>query len=79
MLDAGREELRTAILEPDEITAEPRPPVAEKMADMVREGARGVDVSNEFGWVLVGLLGLELVLRLARLVRSGGFRAAPAP
>jgi Mg-chelatase subunit ChlD len=77
--ESGREELRTATLEPDEITAEPRPPVAEKMADTVREGARGVDVSNEFGWALVGLLGIELALRVARMIRGGGFRAAPAP
>jgi hypothetical protein len=77
--EAGREELRTAILEPDEITTEPRPPVAEKMADTVREGARGVDVSNEFGWALIGLLALELVLRATRMIKGGGFRAAPAP
>ena len=79
VMEGGREELRTAILDPDEITAEPRPPVAEKMAATVRGDQRGVDVSNEFGWALVGLLAIELALRVARMVRSGGFRAAPAP
>ena len=77
--ESGREELRTAILEAEEITAEPRPPAPEKTAETVPSGDRGVDVSNEFGWVLLALLGLELALRVVRMIRSGGFRAAATP
>jgi Mg-chelatase subunit ChlD len=77
--ESGREELRTAILDADEIMAEPRPPAPEKLAETAPGGDRGVDVSNEFGWVLVTLLGLELALRVVRMVRSGGFRAAATP
>jgi hypothetical protein len=76
VVDAGREELRTAVLEVDEITLEPRPPATEKMAEAVPDGVRGVDVSNEFGWALLVLLALELALRVARALR-GGFRTAP--
>jgi hypothetical protein len=77
--ESGREELRTAIVEAEEITAEPRPPAQEKTAEAERGGERGVDVSNEFGWVLLALLGLELTLRLVRMIRSRGFRAAATP
>ena len=77
--ESGREELRTAILEADEITSEPRPPPPEKVAETAPGADRGVDVSNEFGWVLLALLGLELTLRVVRMIRSGGFRAAATP
>jgi Mg-chelatase subunit ChlD len=77
--ESGREEVRTVILEADEITSEPRPPAPEKEAETAPGADRGVDVSNEFGWVLVALLALELTLRIVRMIRSGGFRAAATP
>ena len=77
--ESGREELRTAILEPDEITTEPHPPPPGEAPVTASAGDRGVDVSNEFGWGLVALLALELVLRVARMLRSGGFRAPLTP
>ena len=77
--ESGREELRTLVLEADEITLEPHPPATEKMSEAVHGAARGVDVSNEFGWALLALLGFELALRVVRSFRSGGFRAVPAP
>jgi hypothetical protein len=79
VVESGREELRTAILKADEITSEPRPPAPEKTAETASGGDRGVDVSNEFGWILLALLGFELALRVVRMVRSGGFRAAASP
>jgi hypothetical protein len=77
--DSGRDELRTLVLETEEITLEPRPPATEKMSDVVPSDARGVDVSNEFGWALVALLAVELALRVLRALRGGGFRTARAP
>jgi Mg-chelatase subunit ChlD len=68
--EAGREELRTALLDPAEISAEPRPPAATKQADAARGNSRGVDASNEFGWLLVALLSLELALRIVRATRG---------
>jgi hypothetical protein len=79
VVESGREELRTAILEPEEITSEPRPPPPEKSVEAASGRERGVDVSNEFGWVLVALLGFELLLRVVRTVRDGRFRTAAAP
>jgi hypothetical protein len=79
VVESGREELRTTLLEPEEITTEPHPPPAEKAAEAAPGGDRGVDVSNEFGWVLLALLSLELFLRVARMLRSGGFRAPATP
>jgi hypothetical protein len=49
------------------------------MAEVASGDDRGVDVSNEFGWVLLSLLGLELSLRVVRMARSGGFRASATP
>jgi hypothetical protein len=79
VVESGSEELRTAILEPEEITSEPRPPPPEKSVEAASGRGRGVDVSNEFGWVLVALLGFELLLRVVRMLRDGRFRTTQAP
>ncbi len=68
--EAKHEELRTALLDPAEITAEPHPPAPTKQAELAPDSSRGVDASNEFGWLLVVLLSLELALRVVRAIRG---------
>jgi hypothetical protein len=68
--ESGSDELRTVILDSTEIAAEPRPPPAQAMADAAPGRARGVDASNEFGWLLVALLTIELGLRAVRASRG---------
>jgi hypothetical protein len=78
--EAGREELRTVILDSAEITAEPRPPPARAAEKAAPGSPRGVDASNEFGWLLVALLVIELGLRAVRASRErsrGGEGASP--
>jgi len=64
------DELRTVVLDPAEVTAQPSPPPPGLREPPVRGGAGSVDVSSETALLLVLLLALELGLRFVRGARS---------
>lgn len=61
---------RSVTLEPNELVAEPRPVAAAAAAGGGPSEPAGVDVSGEVVWLLLGLLGVELGLRAARVVAA---------
>ena len=61
---------RTVTLDPLEITTEPREIAAAASGAGRTSPAPGVDVSSEFVWLLLALVGLELGLRAARAFGS---------
>lgn len=68
---AGRDELRTVTLDPDEISAEPSPPTPLAAVAAGAQSSQRVDASAEVGGVLVALLFFELLLRIVRFIRAG--------
>jgi len=70
----SHEEIRTVTLDPQEITADPRP--APKGTGSLTGGQQQelTDVSLEAALLLIGLLGLELGLRARRVDARAGFR-----
>ena len=77
-IDDAREE-RIVTLDPAEITAVPRKPPVSVARAQANGAAGSVDASPELGFVALGLLGLELGLRLLRRTwRERGPTFAPA-
>jgi hypothetical protein len=61
---------RAVTLDPQEVSAEPRPSPVGSAAAAGPAPSSGVDVSGEVVWLALGLVALELTLRGARLSRT---------
>lgn len=70
----SHEEVRTVTLDPQEITADPRPPPKASAAAAGGPGLELTDVSREAALFLILLMGLELALRTRRVDARARFR-----
>ena len=68
------EELRTVTIDPEEITAEPAPPASGTSNAGGAPAGQLLDASAEVAYAVLGLLGLELLLRARRVDARPGFR-----
>jgi len=68
------EEIRTVSVDPEEITLEPAPPPASATAQASAPSGELLDASSDVAYAVLGLLGLELLLRLRRVDARPGFR-----
>lgn len=71
----GKSETRFVTLPLDEVLKSPQQQLPASWRKGTAAGAPQVDASPEFGWLLLGFLGLELLVRLTRLMRE---RRAPS-
>ena len=70
----SHEQVRTVTLDPQEITADPRPPPKASAESAGGPGLELTDVSREAALFLVALMGLELLLRARRVDARARFR-----
>jgi len=75
----GKHETRFITLPGDEILSTPKQELPSAWRKTKATAAPQVDASPELGWLLLGLLGLEIAVRLLRLVRERRAQGAIQP
>jgi hypothetical protein len=71
----GETQIRAATLDPEELTALPKPALAQAGGKATATARGQIDASRELGMFLIGLMVLELVVRA---IRAGRGQRAPA-
>ena len=75
----GKRETRFITLPGEEILSTPKRELPSAWRKTKATAAPQVDASPELGWLLLGLLGLEIAVRLWRLVRERRAQGAIQP